>query len=115
MRQNLLALSLVSSITLVSGLAFAESAVQAGETLESLSKVKISTSVNGQPGSIDEVLSKGDLKLLNDGSNSTVPVQPPADVEPQPSADQPASIDPARSATEAPAQDLQQNDPIIEN
>ena len=39
--------------------AFAEPAVQPGETLESLSQVKVHTTVNGQPGSLADLMSSG--------------------------------------------------------
>ncbi|MHA3080697.1 hypothetical protein [Acinetobacter sp. ANC 5502] len=39
--------------------AFAEPAVQPGETLESLSQVKVNTTVNGQPGSLADLMSSG--------------------------------------------------------
>lgn len=38
---------------------FAEPAVQPGETLESLSQAKVNTTVNGQPGSLQELMSSG--------------------------------------------------------
>ena len=50
---------------LVNVTAFAEPAVQAGETLESLSQAKITTSINGQPGSIQELLQSGQVRLVN--------------------------------------------------
>ena len=50
MHAKLLSLSLITG--LMSATAFAEPAIQAGDSLESLSKVKVSTTVNGQAGSI---------------------------------------------------------------
>lgn len=50
---------------LMSAAALAEPAVQPGDTLESLSKVKISTTVNGQPGSLEELLSSGKIRLAD--------------------------------------------------
>ncbi|TCB13243.1 hypothetical protein E0H78_01120 [Acinetobacter sp. ANC 4641] len=51
--------------------AFAEPAVQPGETLESLSQVKINTTVNGQPGSLTD--------LMSSGKYTPVPTPQPAD------------------------------------
>lgn len=38
---------------------FAEPAVQPGETLESLSQAKVNTTVNGQPGSLADLMNSG--------------------------------------------------------
>lgn len=69
--------NLISATVLASGLllgfssvnAFAEPAVQAGETLESLSQAKISTTINGQPGSIQDLIQSGQVRLLNTENN----------------------------------------------
>lgn len=66
MRTQVLTLSLLTGLSMASFSAFAEPPVQAGETLESLSKVKVSTTVNGQPGSLNELLASGQIKLVND-------------------------------------------------
>lgn len=50
MRFHLFACALVSSS--ISFSVFAEPPIQAGDILESLSKVKISTTINGQTGSL---------------------------------------------------------------
>ena len=71
--------NLISATVLASGLllgfssvnAFAEPAVQAGETLESLSQAKISTTINGQPGSIQDLIQSGQVRLLNTENNPT--------------------------------------------
>lgn len=42
---------------------FAEPAVQPGETLESLAKVRVNTTVNGQPGSIKQLVAAGQIKV----------------------------------------------------
>lgn len=66
--------------------AFAEPAVQPGETLESLSQVKVHTTVNGQPGSLAD--------LMSSGKYTPVPTpQPAADHNNSPAAtpDTPAS------------------------
>lgn len=77
MRTQVLTLSLLTGLSMASFSAFAEPPVQAGETLESLSKVKVSTTVNGQPGSLNELLASGQIKLVNDQS----PVAADATVE----------------------------------
>ena len=41
---------------------FAEPSIQPGDTLESLSKAKVTTTVNGQPGSLQELISSGQIK-----------------------------------------------------
>ncbi|MEL4296805.1 hypothetical protein [Acinetobacter ursingii] len=48
MRTQFIAVAFVTAS--LSMTAFAEQPVQAGETLESLSKAKVTTTVNGQPG-----------------------------------------------------------------
>lgn len=56
---------------------FAEPAVQAGQTLESLSKVTISTTVNDQPGSLNALLQSGEYQLISPdpiGANPNTPV-----------------------------------------
>lgn len=71
--------NLISATVLASGLllgfssvsAFAEPAVQAGETLESLSQAKISTTINGQPGSIQDLIQSGQVRLVNTDNNPT--------------------------------------------
>lgn len=45
--------------------AFAEPAIQPGQTLESLSKVTISTTVNDQPGSLAKLLQSGEYQLIS--------------------------------------------------
>ncbi|MPW45581.1 hypothetical protein [Acinetobacter guerrae] len=62
--------------------AFAEQPVQAGETLESLSKAKVTTTVNGQPGSLADLVNSGKVQLISAQPNS-VQAQPvnPQDVQ----------------------------------
>ena len=55
------ACALVSSISIS---AFAEPPIQAGDTLESLSKVKISTTINGQAGSLQELIANGQIRIV---------------------------------------------------
>lgn len=120
MRTQILALSLVSGLSLASFSAFAEPAVQAGETLESLSKVKVTTTVNGQPGSLNDLVSSGQVKLVNAEPNTTAPVanQAPS-TDPAAAAsdtiNQPAAAPQADIPAEAPQQlsdDSQNIDPI---
>ena len=64
MRTQILSFSLLVGLSVASFSTFAEPVVQAGETLESLSKAKVTTTVNGQPGSLNELLSSGQIKLV---------------------------------------------------
>ena len=90
MRMKALSLSLVAGLSMVSVAAIAEPAVQAGETLESLSKAKVTTTVNGQPGSIKELVESGKIKLISPEQS-----QPAAT---QPTATQPGTIQPLSPA-----------------
>lgn len=49
---------------LMSAAVMAEPPIQPGDTLESLSKVKINTTVNGQPGSIQELVASGQVRII---------------------------------------------------
>lgn len=73
MRSHLAHLAVVTGLTFASMTAFAEPPVQAGETLESLSKVKVSTTVNGQPGSLNELLASGQIKVLPGTQSAAAP------------------------------------------
>ena len=90
---------------LMSAAALAEPAVQPGDTLESLSKVKISTTVNGQPGSLEELLSSGKIRLA-DSQTAAVPetAQQSAEGAPQ----QTASRETGSSAELPQGADMQQ-------
>ena len=79
---------------LVNVTAFAEPAVQAGETLESLSQAKITTSINGQPGSIQELVQSGQVRLVNPENSS---------VQPSPAAAADLSSDTSTAASPSPA------------
>lgn len=72
---------LLCSVALITGTlsmtAFAEAPVQAGETLESLSQVKVSTTVNGQPGSIADLVNSGKVQVIA-GAQSSAPAMQPA-------------------------------------
>ena len=65
MYSKLLCAAVLASGTLTMA-AFAETPVQAGETLESLSQVKVTTTVNGQPGSLAELVNSGKVQLISD-------------------------------------------------
>ena len=62
MHFKLLGLSLVTGM--MSATAFAEPAIQPGDTLESLSKVKVNTTVNGQAGSIEDLVASGQIRIV---------------------------------------------------
>ncbi|OTG84452.1 hypothetical protein B9T33_01290 [Acinetobacter sp. ANC 5054] len=102
MHSKILGLGLISG--LMSAAAFAEPPIQPGDTLESLSKVKIVTTVNGQPGSIEELVSSGQIKLAEGtgteiSATSNEQALDPAQVET-------AQIDPNAPAVEQPSAEL---------
>ena len=70
MRSHLLGAALIASSFNMA--AFAEPPVQAGETRESLSKAKITTTVNGQPGSLADLVNSGKVQVI---SGQSAPVQ----------------------------------------
>lgn len=73
MRFHLFACALVSSISIS---VFAEPPIQAGDTLESLSKVKISTTINGQAGSLQELIANGQIRIVTSAdANLTNPTE----------------------------------------
>ncbi len=80
---------------------FAEPPVQAGETLESLSQAKITTTVNGQPGSLADLVNSGKVQLIS-AQSAPVQAQPiqPQDVQAV-TPHQGEIADPAASATPA--------------
>lgn len=71
MHSKLLGLSLVTG--LMSATAFAEPAIQPGDSLESLSKVKVTTTVNGQVGSIQDLVTSGQIRIVDAGQVATAP------------------------------------------
>ena len=73
MHAKLFGLSLITG--LMSATAFAEPAIQAGDSLESLSKVKVSTTVNGQAGSIQDLVASGQIRILDASQALTAPTQ----------------------------------------
>ena len=108
MRSHIVHLAIVTGLTCASMTAFAEPAVQAGETLESLSKAKVMTTVNGQPGSLNELLASGQIKVLPSPATSpatAIPAQP-ADV---PAMTDDRAIQPPELQTEAPQAEPTEN------
>lgn len=73
MHAKLLSLSLITG--LMSATAFAEPAIQAGDSLDSLSKVKVSTTVNGQAGSIQDLVASGQIRIVDANQALTAPNQ----------------------------------------
>ena len=77
---KILGLGLIAGFVSVS--AFAEPPIQPGETLESLSQVKVSTTVNGHPGSLEELAASGKIKILGEATSNAAPAtEAPAAVE----------------------------------
>lgn len=80
--------SKIIGIGVITGLcsmaALAEPAVQPGDTLESLSKVKVTTTVNGQPGSISDLVNSGQVQQVSAAPTNAAPTGAPipADVPP---------------------------------
>lgn len=88
--------------TVVSASAFAEPPIQPGDTLESLSQAKITTTVNGQPGSIQELLNSGQIKLLEPNvANVPAPVNQATQGTPNDQA-----MMPTTTQTEVPVQQV---------
>ena len=88
--------------TVVSASAFAEPPIQPGDTLESLSQAKITTTVNGQPGSIQELVNSGQIKLLKPNvANVPAPVNQATQGTPNDQA-----MMPTTTQTDAPVQQV---------
>ncbi|MDR2250849.1 hypothetical protein [Acinetobacter sp.] len=89
--------SKIIGIGVIAGLcsmaALAEPAVQPGETLESLSKVKVTTTVNGQPGSISDLVNSGQVQQVSAAPTGAAPTSAPI----------PADVPPAGGDMAAPA------------
>ncbi len=62
-KAKIIGLSLISG--LMSAAAMAEPPIQPGDTLQSLSQVKITTTVNGQQGSIQELVASGQVRIAD--------------------------------------------------
>ena len=73
MHAKLLSLSLITG--LMSATAFAEPAIQAGDSLDSLSKVKVSTTVNGQAGSVQDLVASGQIRIVDANQTPAAPAQ----------------------------------------
>lgn len=84
--RNKLLLSAGLMTSLCTMTVFAEPPVQPGDTLESLSQVKVMTTVNGQQGSLDDLVNSGKVQVM---SNQTPP--PAAPVNPAPPQDMQAT------------------------
>jgi len=93
--------SKIIGIGVITGLcsmaALAEPAVQPGDTLESLSKVKVTTTVNGQPGSINDLVNSGQVQQVSAAPTNAAPTGAPipADVPPAPPAGPTDGVPPA--------------------
>lgn len=121
--------SKIIGIGVITGLcsmaALAEPAVQPGDTLESLSKVKVTTTVNGQPGSISDLVNSGQVQQVSAAPTNAaptgapipadVPPAPPAGGEMAPAPDQasPAPQDP--NAAPSAADSTQSADPMAKD
>ncbi|ENV58339.1 hypothetical protein F951_00669 [Acinetobacter soli CIP 110264] len=96
---------LLCSVALITGTlsmtAFAEAPVQAGETLESLSQVRVSTTVNGQPGSIADLVNSGKVQVIAGAQPSAPAMQPAPAPEMAGGAEAPMQA-PANAAMPAP-------------
>lgn len=99
--------SKIIGIGVITGLcsmaALAEPAVQPGDTLESLSKVKVTTTVNGQPGSISDLVNSGQVQQVSTAPTNAAPTGAPipADVPPAPPAG--GEMAPPTAPMDAPA------------
>ena len=71
---KLLALGVFTSVMSLSALA--EPRVQPGETLESLSKARISTTVNGQNASLENLVNSGQIRLVQPSQAPTMQSNP---------------------------------------
>ncbi|TCB72723.1 hypothetical protein E0H88_00465 [Acinetobacter sp. ANC 4216] len=106
MHFKLLGLSLVTGM--ISATAFAEPAIQPGDTLESLSKVKVNTTVNGQAGSIENLVASGQIRIVEAGQVAdqeiaAAPVSQSTADTPVNAANMPQADTTPESATIAPA------------
>lgn len=95
--------SKIIGIGVITGLcsmaALAEPAVQPGDTLESLSKVKVTTTVIGQPGSISDLVNSGQVQQVSAAPTDAVPPAPnQAPPAPQDPNTPPPPADPSQSA-----------------
>lgn len=75
---KVLGLALIAGV--ISATAFAEPTIQPDETLESLSQAKITTTVNGQPGSLQELAASGKIKILGEANTNAAEEAPASEV-----------------------------------
>ncbi|SPL70232.1 hypothetical protein [Acinetobacter stercoris] len=99
-KSKLLGATLIAGLSFTTVAAFAEPAVPAGATLESLSQATITTTVNGQPGTLKEVLENNKLTVISDSNQTNAPAAP-QDTQ-APTAEQPASAPEAQAPNDAP-------------
>lgn len=92
----------------MSATAFAEPAIQPGDSLESLSKVKMTTSVNGQAGSIQDLVTSGQIRIVDASQIAAEPTQAGSETQVQTNlatdAPQAADINTTAKQTAEPAQ-----------
>lgn len=81
MYSKLLGLSVVTA--LMATAAFAEPQVQPGDSLENLSKVKVSTTVNGQAASLQELVASGQIRIVGTPQNAPTTMQSDSEAEMQ--------------------------------
>ena len=81
MYSKLLGLSVVTA--LMATTAFAEPQVQPGDSLENLSKVKVSTTVNGQAASLQELVASGQIRIVSTPQNAPTTMQSGSEAEMQ--------------------------------
>lgn len=110
---KLLALGVFTSVMSLSALA--EPRVQPGETLESLSKARITTTVNGQNASLENLVNSGQIRLVQPSQAPASQAAPASAMQPemQPSAPQDPNMqqDPAMMRQGANPGMQQPNDP----
>lgn len=81
MYSKLLGLSVATA--LMATTAFAEPQVQPGDSLENLSKVKVSTTVNGQAASLQELVASGQIRIVGMPQNAPTTMQSGSEAEMQ--------------------------------
>ncbi|WP_168414342.1 hypothetical protein [Acinetobacter indicus] len=91
---------------LMSATAFAEPPIQPGDTLESLSKAKVVTTVNGQPGSLQDIVASGQVRIVSEANPQVVQPMPtnPQVVQPMPTNPQ-LDVIPADAPAQVPGHD----------
>lgn len=104
-KAKIIGLGLISG--LMSAAAMAEPPIQPGDTLQSLSQVKITTTVNGQQGSIQELVASGQVRIANAAAQqaSIALGEPaPAGAQPLDAAQAQAAVEQASADAMAPAE-----------